>query len=499
MTKEIIVDLVTSGMNIADVKNIISEVFESYFIHEGKIYIRYKGIPKEFDTELEKKDYIDSLSIQDRLDFFRKQIISVEKEYIFIYPIWGMVTLPKSNNILLFDCHLYSPEAEKMLGEDVNFDETFDTSHIEKKSEEIDSSNLKDKFRSRCNAKVIVTATSLKSASKIAEAKFLNLLNSLNFYYAHEYHEFFWDGQFRGKEIDEENGSFGTLFGSRDDKQFRRNISRSNPKFLSDKKYDNIKKVSQVIQELEKRELYFEANTILGVFDIISKAQWQNEESKLLNYWIAIESLANISKKDAESKFIFVKETISNMYFLWEQYRPISNLFRVTDIYSQSFYEQDDTINIPVDFLQSVGIYNARSEDSVVSLKHFYNRMEELKEYTTKESFLDEIEDTVTFYKDNEEALKQLREKRSEVKLTVDYIYKCRNQIVHNGYVDKNLVPYLVNFAEAYAGSLMNRIIEVYSNGQYNLQYYFIKEMYEGNLLEKLLSGKSPYKINIED
>lgn len=187
------------------------------------------------------------------------------------------------------------------------------------------------------------------------------------------------------------------------------------------------------------------------------------------------------------------------MYFLWEQYRPISNLFRVTDIYSQSFYEQDDTINIPVDFLQSVGIYNARSEDSVVSLKHFYNRMEELKEYTTKESFLDEIEDTVTFYKDNEEALKQLREKRSEVKLTVDYIYKCRNQIVHNGYVDKNLVPYLVNFAEAYAGSLMNRIIEVYSNGQYNLQYYFIKEMYEGNLLEKLLSGKSPYKINIED
>lgn len=43
-TKEIIVDLVTSGMNIEDVKKIVSEVFESYFIHEGKIYIIYKGI-----------------------------------------------------------------------------------------------------------------------------------------------------------------------------------------------------------------------------------------------------------------------------------------------------------------------------------------------------------------------------------------------------------------------------------------------------------------------
>jgi hypothetical protein len=498
LTKEIIVDLVTSGMNIEDVKKLAPEVFESYFIDEGKIYITYKGIPGDLDTDEEKKDYIDSLSIQDRLDFFRKKLLSNENEYIFIYPIWGMITFPKdSNDITIFGCQLYSPEVEKMLGEDVHFDETFDTSHIEERNEEFDPKD-RNKYRSRCNAKILVTATSLNSAKKLAEAKFLNLLNLLNFYFAQEYHEFFWDGQYVGEKVDEEYGSFGTLFGSRDDKQMRRNLSRSNPKFLSDKKYEDIKKVSQIIEELEKRDLFYEANTILSVIDIMSQAKWQNDQDKLLNYWIAVESLANISKKDEKTKFNFVKETISNMYFLWEQYRPLHNLFRLTDIYSQSLYERDETVYIPTDFLNSVGIYRSRSEDSAVSLVNFYNRMEELKEYTTKESFLDEIEDTITFYKDNKEALKRLREKRSEVQLTVDYIYKCRNQIVHNGYVDKNLVPYLVNFSEAYANSLFNRIVDVYSDGQYNLQNYFIKEIYDGNLLERKLSNSIPYKLGFE-
>ncbi|CEG26351.1 hypothetical protein [Bacillus sp. B-jedd] len=499
LTKEIIVDLVTSGMNIEDVKKIVSEVFESYFIQEEKIHIIYRGIPGNLGTDEEKKDFIDHLSIQDRLDFFRKKLLSDEKDYIFIYPIWGMITHPiKSNDISIFGCQLYSPDVEKMLGEDVHFDETFDTSPIEERSKEIDPKD-RYKYRSKCNAKILVRATSLNSAAKAAESKFLNLLSLLNLYFAQKYHEFFWDGQYIGEKVGEDYSSFGTLFGSRDDKQVRRNLSRNDPKFLSDKKYEDIKRVSQIIEELEKRDLFYEANTILSVIDIMSQAQWQNEENKLLNYWIAVESLANISKKDEESKFDFVKEIISNIYFLWEQYRPLQDLFRLTEIYSRGFYEKDDTINIPNDFLESVGIYKARSEDSVVSLVNFYNQMEELKKYTSKESFLDEIEDTINFYKDNKEALKRLREKRSQVKLTVDYIYKCRNQIVHNGYVDKNLVPYLVNFSEAYASSLFNRILNVYSDGNFNLQNYFIKEIYDGHLLERKLSNSIPYNLGLSE
>lgn len=495
LTKEIIIDLITSGMDIEDVKKFVSDSFESYFIHEDIVYISYKGIPKELDKDKEKKDYIDALSIHDRLDFFRGKLLFNENEYVFIYPIWGMIAFRReSDDDLIFGCKLYSPDFEKVFKEDTHFDETFDTSGIEGRNKEIDPKD-RHKYRSRCNAKILVTATSITSAKKIAESKFSNLLNLLNLYYAEKYHEFFWDGQYIGEKVGAEFGSFGSLFNYRDDKQMRRNISKSSPISLSKKKYQNTKNVSQIIEELGKKDMFYEANTILSVIGIMSKARWQTEENKILSYWIAIESLANISKRDEEAKFHFIKEAISNIYFLWEQYEPVRHLFRITDFYSQSFFEKDGTVNIPNDFLHNIGIYDLHSEDSEVSLVIFYSRMEELRQYTTKETFLDEIEDTLIFYKDNNEALKRLRETRKEVKLTIDYIYKCRNQIVHNGYLDKNLIPYLVNFSEAYANALFNRILNVYTDGEFNLQNYFTKEIYDGGLLERKLSNKIHYDL----
>ncbi|MES9675574.1 hypothetical protein ABWK19_09270, partial [Bacillus velezensis] len=66
---------------------------------------------------------------------------------------------------------------------------------------------------------------------------------------------------------------------------------------------------------------------------------------------------------------------------------------------------------------------------------------------------------------------------------------------VHNGYVAKNLIPYLVNFAESYAESLFQRIIDVYLEDEFDLQNYFIKEQYEGVLLEKKLSSETFIKL----
>ncbi len=63
----------------------------------------------------------------------------------------------------------------------------------------------------------------------------------------------------------------------------------------------------------------------------------------------------------------------------------------------------------------------------------------------------------------------------------------------------KNLIPYLVNFAEVYAKALFQRIIDVYLEDEFDLQKYFIKEQYEGTLLEKKLSSRDFYKIGLEE
>lgn len=494
LTKDIIIDLVTSGRNVEDIEKLLSDLFQTYSVQGEEIYILFKYTPAELSTE-QTKEYIDNLSVKDRLEIFRQNLITKESNYLFIFPVWGMIApSPRDENDTIFGFHVYDPAREIRLPDDKWIDETFNT----KKHEE----DVEDKYKydSRCNVVIKVQAISKNVAKKIAEEKYLTFLSLANLNFASKYKEFFGDGQYIGKEVDSEYGSFSTPFGlDRDDRVVRRNLSIGHPVYFSDEKYRKMKDYSMVIEALEKRNMFIELNSIINVIELMSKSIWETEENRLLNYWICIESLANISKTDNESKFNFIKETVSNIYFLWERYIPIHSLFSSTEIYTRNSFENDDSINIPEEFVNDVGINNVRSEDSAVTLVTFYKRMEELLTYTTKESFLDSIEDTLDFYRNNKKALQVLRSKKDEVKLTIDYIYKSRNQIVHNGYVAKNLIPYLVNFAEGYAKSLFQRIIDAYLEDEFDLQNYFIKKQYECILLEKKLSNGDFYEIGLAE
>lgn len=494
LTKDIIIDLVTLGQNIKDIESLLSDVFQTYGTYgaQEEIIISFKYIPTGLSPE-QAKEYIDNLSVKDRLEIFRENLITKKSDYIFIFPVWGMIAPPTDENDKIFGFHVYDPAREKKIPDaELWLDETFKKRKLKE--------DVKNEYDSRCNVIVKVQAISENVAKKIAEEKYLIFLGLANLKFASKYKEFFWDGQYIGKKVDSEYSSFRGAFGlDRDDKAFRRNYSKDNPVYFSNEKYQQMKDYSKVIDTLEKRNMFIELNSIINVIELMSKSIWDTEENKLLNYWICIESLANISKTNNESKINFIKETISNIYFLWERFRPIHDLFSLTDYYTRDSFRNDDSIKIPEEFIEDVGIYKAWSEDSAVSLVKFYKRMNELSSYTEKESFLDSIEDTINFYQDNKKAFKILQAKKDEVTLTIDYIYKSRNQIVHNGYVAKNLIPYLVKFAEVYAKSLFQRIIDVYLEGDFDLQNYFIKEQFEVALLKKKLSSNDFYEIGLAE
>ncbi|TSB44668.1 hypothetical protein [Alkalicoccobacillus porphyridii] len=494
LTKDIIVDLVTSGRNVEDIKDLLTDIFQTYGVFEKKIVIFFKFTPSDLSPE-QAKEYNDNLTLKDRLELLRENLLVEKSAYLFIFPVWGMIASHlKDENYTLFGFDVYDPLRENKLPINDFADETFNT---EKEMDDVD----KFKNDSRCNVIIQVDAISINVAYEKAEEKYSILLSLLNLKFANKRKEFFWNGEYIGrKKVDTESGGLRMPFNlHRDEKVFRRKLSKGNPIHFSADKFREMKNYSDVIDTLEKRNMFIESNTIINVIQLMSKSTWETEENKLLNYWICIESLANISKKNNESKFTFIKETISNMYFLWEKFGPIHDLFLLTEHYARSSYNNDESINIPDEFLENVYIFKARSEDSTVSLVKFYKRMKELSSYTTKESFLDSIEDTLNFYQDNKKALQILLSKKDEVKLTIDYIYKSRNQIVHNGYVAKNLIPYLVHSAEGYARSLFQRIIDVYLEDEFDLQNYFVKEKYEGDLLEKKLTNKDYYEIGLEE
>lgn len=498
ITEEIIIELVTSGTDIKNIQDYVPNIFSSYIeLEHNRIIFNFNHAPEELD-DIGKKAFIDSLSIKHRLNIFRENLKPKTMKFTFIYPIWGLSIPykinPSDNCILEFN--IYNPEFYKVFHGEDELDEIFkDQQYNQHGDIEDQDKPLLD--YTRCNATITLYAYTYNTAKKLAEEKFTNLLNLLNLKFTNNSYELFWDGQFISKNHDFNNGSYSSQLNDDDKRITLREWSKKRPINLSDNKINLLLNVSEIIKDLEELDMFYEANTLINVINILAKAKWISDENRLLNYWIAIESLANISKQPQQTTFDFIKDCISNMYFIWEQFAPTHNLFRITDMYSMNTNSQDDTVSIPGEFLENVGIYKSREEDSEVSLVNFFNRISELKQYTTKIKYLDEIEDTILFYADNKVSLNQLKQTREKVKITIDYIYKCRNQIVHNGYIDKNLIPFLVNYAKVYAESLFDRILETYKNHNFNIQSHFISELYEGNLLERKLSSNEFFDIGL--
>lgn len=489
LTKNIIIDLATSGRDIKDIEDMIEDILGTYIYVDDKLIPYYRYLPNNLSDE-QIIEFIDNIDLKGRLEQFKSNLSNKIEEYQFVFPVWGLnaadVTLREEK---LLGMEIYDPLREQRYPEAKWFDDKF---NIKGRGEnEID--NLKN--ISRCNLIIRTKAISRNTAKKIALSKYQLFINITNYEFASKHREFYWDGQYFGEIVGRGSSGFFSGWNLREESEFRRTLAHGSPMTISKNKMKRLNMYTSVIQGLQEKNMSIEANAMASVIELMSKAIWETDENKLLNYWICLESMSNIAKSDDESTFSFIKNTLPNMYFLGQRFFPIRRLFDLTDIYTRHSMRTDDTINIPQDFLKDIGVYAIRSEDTSISLTTFYKRYGELKAYVSKKKFLDLIEDAEEFYQDNKYALKRLKEKRSTVELTISYIYKSRNQIVHNGYVARELIPFLVNFAEGYAKSLFESIIDLYHNKEYNLQEYYIKEKYEGELLEKRLSGSDYFDL----
>lgn len=480
-TKDIIIELVALGRHINDISNLLSDVFKIELSTSEESKKNYSSdIPMK-----ENEENIDNFSVKFRLKLFRNNLIPIQKDYQFIFPVWGMISPNTKNEVHNFlGISIYSPIRERKFKEMNTLDEKFSI-NAEDDNDDINTS--------KCNVILNVKAVSRDAAKKSAEEKYLFFLKLANLDFATQHKEFYWDGQYIGKEMDITPIFFSSFLDvSRNEKVIRRNISKQFPARMKDNQINQMESYSKIFELLHEKNMFIELNSLINVIDLMYKSIWETDENKLLNYWICLESLASISKKDNEAKFTFIKQTLSNLFFIGEQFKPVHYLFRLLDNYA---FSNDNKTNIPMQLLFDVGIYKSHQN---ISLIQFRERMHELLPHTKNERFLDEIENTLDFYNDNKKALEMLQNKKNEVMLTIDYIYKSRNQIVHNGYIANNLIPYLVSYAEGYAKTLLEEIIKSYLDNELNLQNYFIKVQDEKDLLENNLSSTTFYDIQLQ-
>jgi hypothetical protein len=77
------------------------------------------------------------------------------------------------------------------------------------------------------------------------------------------------------------------------------------------------------------------------------------------------------------------------------------------------------------------------------------------RKYTNSPTILDGIDSTYRFYNNNTYALDLLNDEELKVKDEILYIYKYRNQVVDNGYVNKSILLHIVNAAQKHANNLL--------------------------------------------
>ncbi|WP_137657598.1 hypothetical protein [Listeria newyorkensis] len=486
LTQEIIIDLITTGFDISDIERLVSSNFESYIIEKGKVIPLLDKIPAHI-SEDELAGYIDSLSIKDRLGRIFDMLAPEKGQYMFIFPVRGIDFRPKQGEEVreLFGVEFYNPTYTTFFEDYEYISEVFD-------KESISNDKIDEKKISYCNIKITVDSWSITTAKKDAKNKLFEVIDILNFMLCRDGQEIFWNEEYISVDLknDWRSPSYELLFMNEKERTRQRSIELP---YLFDV-HERLEEVSEVIEKLTSRKMYHEMKTVKRVLRLLTKTQYFTNEEKLLNYWIIIESLADISKENDTTKYEFIKRAIPNIYFLDTRYAPLRYMWQLVTHYARGFFEKDDTINIPEKYLKEVGYYDSFTSKSI-SLDKFYTSMNELKSYIDKPSFLDHLDETIEFYSDNKVAIKRMKEAKKQVELTIDYIYKCRNQLVHNGYVDEHLIPHLVGFAGNYARSLLARVLDMYIKDNFDLQAGFIRENFEVELLEKKLKSDVSQKL----
>lgn len=489
LSRELIVELITSGQSIDEIKNYLWDAFRD----ESDIFVE-NDIDEDYDDATAKKG---QANISERLDILREKMSPKRFNYTFVFPLFGAFFVPGvPNEESIMGCYLYNPENEKAFPEinDEFIDESFHDFYGKQKENAND--NTRDKG-SRCNAKISVSSVSKSNAAKLAQEKLARLVNCLHLDYSSKYKDIFSDHQYIGKNIDK--GEYHT-FSFANEAEMRASISHSNTIELDSHVLSDMKRIDKMLQTLDERKMYFEINVLDRAIALLSKSRYISDEDRLVNYWIVLESLMSLSKDESQTKFDLIKGTVANIYFLSGRYEPLRDLFRLTSRYAAQYLrKKDGEICISQDFIKKTGIEKTFGGVYSISLKPFYECIDELVGFTTKPIFLDRITDTIAFYRDGKTALERMKEEKESVELTISYIYKCRNQIVHNGYVDQNLIPHLVSHARGYANSLLSRIMSVYQEDRYDLHEHFLRESYQARLLTEKMQHLSSQQHFIFD
>lgn len=483
-TQNIIIEFLKKGYLLDEIKKFVSKIFSDYYIHS---YDDEDIIISEFPHEINYDDFtdngilnrkklnekiiktFDSLTIDKRINklsyYYYKS--SIEAYYIFV--VEGLKgTIELNFNEVIF----YSSKYKRFATDDKLNDEDL-------------QGEKQDKYIQAC---VKVDYISDKSSLKDAILKLENTINLLHCYYNTKVKI---EVNF-SKYIVIQDGAIISRSWSRDSKD---NFKRYHDSLNINRYMKGLNEVS----DLSYLDSDFGNNQITSKF--LTAIRWYSkaehnstQEDKLLNYWIALETLfssdfdnlkdqffdKSISKIKLIQLVIGSKQVFNFIYdYGWELYHYYSHKIRNQQLNLQECF-------LPKELIDKANLDT--KEGDTIHLKKFINSLEEIKKFETNIFLINKITDLLGFYENNGYTIKKIHEHIKEIENDILRIYRFRNLIVHNAHFDNSLLPYYVWKLKEYSGNLIRSLIYKYGEDRnvnlatHLLNFYIEKETFIINL-----------------
>lgn len=429
------------------IRTIIDNIFSKYKISEdGYLYTSYPHniyFNKEFDFKSNEYknfkekviDYIDNLTIKDRIKALKKYLDKDYEELRFIFQLKGLKG--NSINISIGDVQIYNP---------------LSVSLMKKTSKHIDECFKKynnDEKIQYCNAAVAVKVIDVDYAKQEAIKKLEDALNIIASRYTryelplrtneHFYYIIDEDGNYKG------NGAIN----NHDFFNFQNSLELTNDEFNNNIYHKTIFKDN--ILNVDKK--------ILESMHWKRKAIESNENNeKILWHWISLENLFEIKESTEKTPHIIfdvVSKLLTKKYmyeFAWKHYHKLNN---INDTY---FSPYKIKITLETSLKKEIGFDVKKGE--IIYLKNLINNIDKIRTYLEKDSlFNEQLIYLKEVFSDNKKCLDLLDTFEQIVFEKLVYIYRVRNKIVHNAHVE-SIPNYYVDFITTISAVSINSFIE---------------------------------------
>jgi hypothetical protein len=454
LSQVMIIEFVKRKYSLEDIVNFPKQIFEGYeYEEDGRLVTNFPhGLdPNDYDTidnKTEPKFYEDVKQIMDSLTNFKrlKALLNLfNKKTRKVYYIFVVEGLKGSDNIDIAGVTFYSLDKKRYteIPENPDFDEE-NLQMIKKESY---------KF---LQAAVEVDYLTSKSSLLIALSKLETALDLISCFYSVQTPLVVNSSNYL---VVEDNKCINWFSGTDKREKIHKHIDSIDVKDL------NI--YLDIILEKDIQWNDFNDKSVRKIKNAIHwhrKAQESNnDEDKLLNYWISIENLfteSNLSEilnKSKSEKINIIKEVISsNQIFnfiygygwdlFFHYYNQFQNLF-------QSHY-----LSMPDELIERAN-FNKKNED-VINLKEFINCIGEIKLYETNPFLFEQLRQIEAFYNNAKEAKTIIENQIEQIQNDLLMIYRFRNLIVHNAHFDNTLLKYYVWKINQFSNNFLKSIIK---------------------------------------